>query len=269
MEITGETDLFYIVGTPVRHFRAPILFNDYFASCGHNFCCAGLNVQPADLADALSLVRRIENIRGLCITAPHKIAAASMVDRHIREATQAGSVNFVRRETDGTLTGHNLDGLGFLRGLKGSGFDPVGKRVLLLGAGGVGRAIAFSLAAEGVTRLLLANRDTAKAHTLAAEVARATGIKAMATGTGALPDLSDFDLIVNATSVGMGGGGDMPMDLTGVSASATVADVVIGAQDTPLIAAAKRAGCSTMVGSSMLKPQIELSETFLYGTAKG
>lgn len=267
MQITGETDLFYIIGTPVRHFRAPILFNDHFAAKGHNFCCAGLNVQPEDLAAALALVRRVDNIRGLCITAPHKIAAASLVDRWTEAADQAGSVNFVRREADGTLTGHNLDGMGFLNGLRATGYAPEGQRVLLIGAGGVGRAISFALAGAGVAELVIANRDAAKAIELAQHVARVTGISTQAAPANGISGLAGFGLIANATSVGMGGSGGMPLPLDDAPASTTVADVVISPQDTPFIATARAAGCRVMAGAAMLRPQIELAEVFLYGGA--
>lgn len=265
MQITGETDLFYIVGTPVRHFRAPILFNEHFAAQGRNFCCAGLNVLPADLEATLALVRRVDNIKGLCITAPHKIAAAPLVDRKTEAAEQAGSVNFVRREADGTLTGHNLDGAGFLRGLRSAGFEAAGRRVLLVGAGGVGRAIAFALADAGVAELVLTNRDSAKADELARAIARATGLNVTVAPEGDAGDPGTFDLVANATSVGMGGSGGMPVALDGIAPSATVADVVISPQDTPFIAAARAAGCRVMTGSAMLRPQIELSEAFIYG----
>ncbi|ESW61848.1 MAG: shikimate 5-dehydrogenase [Rhodobacter sp. CACIA14H1] len=268
MQITGQTDLFYIVGTPVRHFRAPILFNEHFAAMGHDFCCGGLNVLPEDLAAALALVRRVDNIRGLCITAPHKIAAAALVDRRTDAAEQAGSVNFVRREGDGTLTGHNLDGLGFLRGLRASGFEPEGRRVLLLGAGGVGRAIAFALAGAGVGGLVLSNRDAGKAAALSQEVTRATGLAVGTVGAVGTDALAGFDLVANATSVGMGGSEGMPVALDGIAPEAMVADVVISPQDTPFIAAARAAGCRVMPGSAMLRPQIELSEGFLYGGAE-
>ena len=256
MQITGQTDLFYIVGAPVSHFRAPLLFNAHYAEAGRDFCSAPLHVLPKDLAAALNLVRVVDNIRGLCITAPHKIAAAPLVDSLTPSAAQAGSVNFVRRLPDGTLLGHNLDGLGFLRGLRAAGFDPKGARVLLLGAGGVGRAIAFALAEAGVADLSILNRDTAKAKALAAEIAGAKSVTQ--------PDLSAYDLVVNATSVGMGGSAEAPVNLTGLAAGSFVADVVISPTDTPLIAQAKAMGFAVMAGGAMLRPQIELSLPFLY-----
>lgn len=268
MQITGETDLFYIIGTPVRHFRAPILFNEHYAAQGHNFCCAGLNVLPEDLAAALALVRRVDNIKGLCITAPHKIAAAPLMDRRTEAAEQAGSVNFVRREADGTLTGHNLDGQGFLRGLRACGYAPEGQRVLLVGAGGVGRAIAFALADARIAELVIVNRDAPKAERLAHEVTRATGLSAHAASGDRAPNPAEFGLVANATSVGMGGSGGMPLPLDGVSEYTMVADVVISPQDTGFIAAARASGCRVMAGSAMLRPQIELSELFLYHGAE-
>lgn len=216
-----------------------------------------LHVLPKDLAAALNLVRGVDNIRGLCITAPHKIAAAPLMDRLTEAAARSGSVNFVRRLEDGSLLGHNLDGLGFLRGLRAEGFDPKGAKVLLLGAGGVARAIAFALAEAGVAHLAIHNRDAGKGAALSAEIAN---VPAEAVG----PDLAGFDLVVNATSVGMGGSGALPVSLDGLQPKTFVADVVIGAADTALIAGARAAGCPVMAGSSMLRPQIELSRPFLY-----
>jgi len=248
MQITGETDLFFIVGSPVRHFRAPIMFNDYFASKGHNFSCAGLHVLPDDQAATFELVRKTDNIKGLCITIPHKINAVPLVDRLTDVGKRIGSVNFVRRETDGSLTGHNIDGQGFMRGLANNGFDPKGADVVQVGVGGVGRAIAFSLAASGIGRLTLINRDPLKAQRLATEI-HAT-------------------LLVNATSVGMVGNIALPLDIAGLTAATTVADVVLKPDETELLAAARALGCRCVPGTAMLKPQIELCEEFLYGGAQ-
>lgn len=267
MQITGETDLFFIVGSPVRHFRAPIMFNDYFASKGHNFSCAGLHVQPDDLAATFELVRKTDNIKGLCITIPHKINAVPLVDRLTDVGKRIGSVNFVRRETDGSLTGHNIDGQGFMRGLANNGFDPKGADVVQVGVGGVGRAIAFSLAASGIGRLTLINRDPLKAQRLATEIHDATGVTVVALDAGENPDLSRATLLVNATSVGMVGNIALPLDIAGLTAATTVADVVLKPDETELLAAARALGCRCVPGTAMLKPQIELCEEFLYGEA--
>ncbi|MBB3772772.1 shikimate dehydrogenase [Angulomicrobium tetraedrale] len=267
MQITGETDLFFIVGAPVRHFRAPIMFNDYFAAKGHDFSCAGLHVLPADLAATFDLVRKVDNIKGLCITIPHKIDAVPLVDRLTEAGKRVGSVNFVRREPDGSLTGHNIDGQGFMRGLANNGFDPQGADVVQVGVGGVGRAIAFSLASSGVARITLINRDAERARRLAEEIEAATGTRVVALKADERPDLGRATLLVNATSVGMVGNIALPLELSGLTPACTVADVVLKPDETELLAAARALGCACVPGTAMLKPQIELCEEFLYGEA--
>lgn len=265
MQITGETDLFYIVGSPIGHFRAPILFNEYFASKGRDFCCAGLHVKPADLKAAFDMVRKIDNIKGLCVTIPHKIEAVTLVDRLTDAGQRVGSVNFVRREPDGSLTGHNIDGQGFMRGLANNGVATKGTNAVQVGVGGVGRAIAFSLAGSGIARLTLINRDFEKAQKLAGEVHAVTGVEVVALDASARPDLANTDLLVNATSVGMVGNIALPLDITGLTGSTTVADVVLKPDETELLAAARALGCSCVPGTAMLRPQIELGEEFIYG----
>ena len=240
-----------------------MLFNDYFASKGHNFCAAALHVLPDDLAHALDTVRRTDNICGLCVTIPHKIAAVSLVDRLTEAARQIGSVNFVRRERDGTLTGHNIDGQGFMRGLAASGVSVRGANVVQVGVGGVGRSIAYSLAAAGVAKLTLVNRDFTKAVQLASELAGMTNV--VATKSDEAPDLGQTTLLVNATSIGMVGNPGLPLSLKSLTAACAVADVVLKPEDTELLASARNLGCMIMPGTAMLRPQIELCEEFING----
>lgn len=265
MQITGGTDLFYIIGSPIAHFRAPVLFNEYFAARGHDFCCAGLHVRPGDLSEAFTFLRKVDNVKGMCITIPHKIDAVPLVDRLTKAGQRVGSVNFVRREKDGTLTGHNIDGEGFLRGLAANDFDLAGGDVVQVGSGGVGRAIAFSLASSGIARLTLINRNVEKASRLAEEVQAATGTPVVALKEGEKPDLGRATLLVNATPVGMVGSLGLPLDIGGLSPSCIVADVVLKPDETELLTAARAIGCRCLPGSAMLRPQIELCEEFLYG----
>ncbi|WP_142781830.1 shikimate dehydrogenase [Agrobacterium sp. T29] len=264
MQITGETNLFYIIGSPIAHFRAPIMFNGYFAAKGHNFCCTGLHVQPGDLAETFALVRKIDNIKGLCITIPHKIDAVPLVDRLTEAGQRVGSVNFVRREADGTLTGHNIDGQGFMRGLAGNGVELAGASVVQVGVGGVGRAIAFSLVSSGIGKITLVNRDTDKAERLASELRDAIGTVVVVAAQEGEISLKDANLLVNATSVGMVSNLGLPIVIDGINPTCTVADVVLKPEETELLAAARALGCRTIPGTAMLKPQIELCEEFLY-----
>lgn len=177
-----------------------------------------------------------------------------------------GAANFARRNPDGTLTGTNTDGAGFLVGLRDHGFDPAGKRAILCGTGGVGRAIAFALSRAGLSRLDLMNRDRAKAAALAADLrlaAPACQVHLAEEGAVAMADL-----LINATSLGMKPGDPLPLDPAGLGAQTTVAEVIVQPAMTPLLQHAANLGCPVIGGAAMLKPQPRLVAE-VFGLLKG
>lgn len=263
MPITGNTAIVLMLAAPVSHIRGTDLINRSFDALGLDAVVVPLHVPPADLGQCLDAVRKMQNVAGLGITIPHKIAILPHLDHLTPAAGRIGAANWVRRNADGTLTGHNIDGESFVAGLAEAGVSPLGKRALVVGAGGVGRAIAFALAESGVAELTLANRSTATAQGLAADIA--------ATGSGPVirvldlaqpTSLAGFDLVVNATSLGMHADDPLPIAITGLAASAVVAEVVVNPAMTPLLTAAAALGCQTVGGAEMLKPQPRLAATF-------
>lgn len=237
VQTSGETELFYIVGSPVRHFCTPDLFTAQFRAKGREANAAPLHGLPED-------------------------PEAALVDRCTPAAERTGSVNFIRSGADGTQAEHDIDCEGFLLRLTASGFVPVGAKVVQVGAGGVGRAVAFSLAEAGIAELTIINRDPGKAQALAAEVQAATGVMCYTGSDESKLDLAPCDLLVNATSSGKGGAGGSPLTLAGMRAGAMVADVVISVTDTPFIAEARAFGCRVVQDGAVLRPRIELCETF-------
>ncbi len=209
---------------------------------------------PDGLADEVERLRGPDHL-GANVTIPHKERVRAFLDGVDRWAEMVGAVNTIVNE-GGRLVGHNTDGYGFLRSLEEkAGFSPAGKSALMLGAGGAARAAVFALAERGVDRLVIANRTLERAADLAAELAG--GVKDVEAVS--LRDAGDAarsaDLVVNATSMGMTRGpgeGLSPMDSRGLNPGTLVFDMVYTPQETPLTAAAKRAGARALGGLWML-----------------
>lgn len=248
--VTGATRLLGIVGHPIEQVRAPALWSAMFRKHGLNLLCLPLHVVPAELDSFFKGLRTLRNLAGLIVTIPHKLAAVGQVDLLTGRAELVQSVNFIAVGDDGALTGDIVDGIGMVGNLRGNGADPAGKRTLLLGAGGVGTAIAFALAEAGVSDLVIYDLEAPCAASVAARVA-ATGAPARF----GPPDPAGFDLVVNATPLGMKPGDPLPVDPARISPGAVVADVVV--HQTPLLERAAARGCGTFDGIGMTVHQLE------------
>ena len=213
-------------------------------------------VPPRRLPEALNGLRGGEFL-GANVTIPYKETALLHLDGVDPWAASIGAVNTVVKDGS-TLMGYNTDAYGFMTSLKEkAGFEPRGSSALLLGAGGAARAAAFGLAREGVTPLTIANRTLARAQSLAGAVSPGGGpVSAMAMQDPALAaTVRNADLIVNATSIGMRHGPDegaAPFDVQLIKPGSLVYDMVYTPAETPLLAAAKRAGAQALGGLWML-----------------
>jgi shikimate dehydrogenase len=260
MKITGRTRILFILAHPVDHVRGSDLLNQRFAADGLDVAVSPLHVHPQDLATVVQALRCLRNVAGFGVTIPHKIAVVPLLDGLTDGARRVGSVNFVRRRADGSLLGDNLDGAGFVNGLGHGGIELRGRRVLQLGAGGAGRAVAFAIQAAGASELIVANRSRQKAAALVAELA-ATGL-ACRVHAGP-PDVGAVDVIVNTTSQGMHAGDAPLFDYAALRASHAVADIVMSPEMTPLLQAAKERGCKLGLGRYMLQEQYPLVRALL------
>lgn len=259
--ITGHTKIMMLMADPVGHVVGTEAITAFMRSAGHDFVCVPVHVGAEDLPVMIDALRKLRNCVGSGVTIPHKIPVAGLLDDLTPRARKIGGVNFIRRDPDGRLTGDNVDGSGFVRGAMDADVSLEGLRVLLVGAGGAGRSLAFALAEAGVRELAIANRDAEKALALAGAVSAAhSGTLAGAAG----PDPAGFDMVVNATSLGMAGkaGGD-PVDLAKLSAGMIVADVVMVPERTRLLQAAEAKGCRLLFGRQMLDGQLALVREFL------
>lgn len=260
----GATRLLGIVGDPIAQVRSPPLWGALFRYNKVNAVCVPFHVRADGLARFLAGFRTAENVIGLLVTVPHKIAAAKLAGGLTERARKVGTANILRPLPDGRWEGDTLDGLGFVRALKAEGHTVEGRRALVVGAGGVGSAIAFALAEAGVARVALADIDTERARALSQRIMVLTGVaSAVVPATGA-----GFDLIVNASPLGMRDGDAMPVDLTGVTPEAIVGDVVIRRTLTPVLRAAREIGCAVREGAAMTDHQVAAMADFL-GLAGG
>jgi shikimate dehydrogenase len=201
----------------------------------------------------LRAVFSLGNIIGALITMPHKVAVVDLLDQVTATVRVAGACNAVRRTPDGRLEGDMFDGAGFVRGVIRKGFDPAGRRALVVGSGGVGRAIAASLAGAGVSAIALFDVNALAAEQLAARLSNHYPAIDVSTGSN---DPAGFDLVVNASPLGMNDGDPLPVDVSRLTSRTFVGEVVMRHETTALLAAAQARGCQTQLGTDMLFEQI-------------
>ena len=246
--LSGKARVAGIIGWPVSHSRSPRLHGFWLERHGIDGAYIPLPIQPADFAVAVRGLAAA-GFAGANVTIPHKIAAFEICDHVDDTARRAGAVNtFVFSE--GKITGSNTDGWGFLANLRAHGVEPSAGPALILGAGGSARAIAAALRDAGVT-VTVANRTRERADTLARDLSDLRVID-WASRSAAL---SDHALVVNTTSLGMGGQDPLELDLARASANLAVADIVYVPLDTPLLSMARVHGLRTVEGLGMLLHQ--------------
>ncbi len=262
--ITGKTTLIAHLGYPTESFKAPLIYNPWFDSKGIDAVVVPMGVKAEDYAAFFGKVMKLSNIRGALVTMPHKVTTVGLLDEASTAVKVAGSCNAVLVREDGRIVGDMFDGAGFARGLKRKGFDARGKSCLISGTGGVGSAIAASLAADGVGHMALFDLNAASADGLAQRLREHYPAMQVTTGSN---DPAGFDLVVNATPLGMKAGDPLPFDVSRIAKDTFVGEVVMKQEITPLLEAARRIGCRTQVGTDMLFEQIPAYlEFFGFGT---
>lgn len=230
-----------------------MIYNPWFEKSGVNTVVVPMGCQTPDFEAFLLSIFKLSNIRGALITMPHKVTTIGLLDDVSLTAAIAGACNAVRRSVDGRLQGDMFDGEGFVRGVLRKGMKLQGARALVVGAGGVGCAIAASLAAAGVAALSLFDVNPASAEGLAGRLRQHYPALQVTTGSN---DPAGFDLVVNATPMGMNAGDAMPMDVSRIASTTFVGEVVMKTEMTAFLAAAAERGCHVQIGTDMLFEQI-------------
>jgi len=253
MRIDGHTELIAHIGHPTHSFKAPLIYNPYFEQAGISAVVVPMGCRAAAFPGLLRSLFALENIRGALITMPHKVSVVGLLDEVSPTVRVAGACNAVRRDASGRLVGDLFDGEGFVRGVRRKGVEPRGARVLVVGAGGVGSAIAASFAAAGVAALSLFDLRAESAETLAARLREHYPAVEVRTGSN---DPAGHDIVVNATPLGMEPGDPLPLDVARLAPTTFVGEVVMRQQMTAFLQAAQARGCRFQVGTDMLFEQI-------------
>ena len=256
--ITGTTKLAAVIGSPVRHSLSPVIHNAAFSAGALDWIYTAFEVAPGKAAEALAAMR-VLGISGLSVTMPHKDDVAAAVDVLDPAATALRTANTVVLQDDGRLAGYSTDGAGFVASLREAGVESSGMTVAVLGAGGAARSVIDALARVGVDQIVVINRSAARAEA-AAQLSAGRG------RVGDVADIAHVDLVVNATSVGMGSD-EAPFDLALLRSTQVVADLVYHPIETALLRAARRCGATAVDGLGMLVHQAVLQQQLWTGVS--
>jgi shikimate dehydrogenase len=253
--ITGKTRVFYMVADPIEQVRTPEIFNKVLPLCNVDAVMVPLQVSNENLVSTVKELFKSETTAGMVLSIPHKTDAAELVYSRSKIAATANAVNAIRRNSEGKLEGDLFDGVGFVKSLDRYHMQYKKKRILLLGAGGAGSAIAVSLAACYPAHLAIFDPETQRAEQLAKSIQKSFEISCEALNSN---DPSSFDIIINASPLGLKPNDPLPLPADKIPASAIVCDILMKNQPTPLLKAALENGSSVLPGFDMLILQTPL-----------
>lgn len=263
--ISGKTALIAHLGYPTESFKAPMIYNPWFAKHGIDAVVVPMGVKPEDYADALKTLARMTNVRGALVTMPHKVKTLELADEVSTAARIAGASNALLKRPDGTWFADQFDGDGFTRGLAHKGRRIAGAKVLIGGCGGVGSAIAASIAREKPAAMTLHDAAPTAAASLRERLLR--HYPGLDVSTGA-PDPQGHDIVVNATPLGMKPDDPLPFDVQRLARGSFVGEVVMTSEYTPLLKGALERGCEVQRGVDMLFEMVPAYlEFFGFGSA--
>ena len=255
---SGATRVLFIVGDPIAQVKSPHGVTESLRERRADAIVVPAHVKPVDIAEFFALAERMPNVDGIIVTVPHKFDAARLCTHVTPRARSIGAANVVRRAADGRWEADMCDGEGYVAGLRKAGCEPRGKRVLLVGAGGAGSAIAHALVDAEVASLALHEADEPRRVALTAKL-RIYGPVQPEVGS---TDPTGFDVVINATPMGMKPGDPLPVQVDRLAPTTFVGDVVTMPAVPPLIEAARARGCGTMTGAGMFEAVRDRMVTF-------
>jgi shikimate dehydrogenase len=257
--IKGTTQLYGLVGDPLTTAKSPELLNRLFIEQRTDAVCIPFQVQADDLPAFVTGARAMKNLSGLLVTMPHKQRMMPFVEELHPTARQVGALNVIRCDDQQRWVGAIFDGLGCVLGMQWEGNHPANKSVLLIGAGGAGRAIAFAVGSAGARSLAIFDVDERRAEDLAGSVAAATGCPTRV----APADPHGHEIVINATPLGMKSDDPMPVDASRLEPGTIVVDIINSPGPTALCRAARARGCRTQDGRPMHEGQAVYALRFL------
>ena len=251
--VSGRTRVFGIVGHPIEQVRSPEMFTAEFRRRGCDAILVPMHVLPDDFDSVLPQLLKVRNLGGLVFTIPYKARACALAEVLGAQAQVVGAINALVKGADGRWQAEIFDGLGCVEAFRRRAIPFAARRVMLLGAGGAGSAIAVAVAHERPAALRIFDVDGARATALAATVARAHPGVAVTAGTATT---TDIDILLNASPVGMLGDGQLPFQVDTLPRELVVFDAIVKPERTPLLALAESCGCTTVQGREMMRGQI-------------
>jgi len=246
---TGRTRLYPLFGDPIIYVRSPEFFTRGMIARGQDAMCIPMEVSDHALDPFMKGISVVPNVDGLLITMPHKFNAFTYCATGSETSKRLNVVSVMRRNADGSWHGDMLDGDAFVKAQIDHGAKPGGAKALLLGAGGAGSAIAISLLQAGVRELIIHDVSAERVDRLLETIADLAGGRARAGDA----DPTGCDMVCNATPMGMDGKDPLPVDASLLRPTMFVGDVIAGHDETPLLRAAREAGCGTANGDHMVE----------------
>jgi shikimate dehydrogenase len=256
--IDGSTRLFFIVGDPIEQVKSPEAFNRVFKAAGMNAVLLPLNVDTGGIDAFLEGLKQARNVDGVVLTVPHKFAGYRHCDEPSERSRFLQVANVLRPGPDGRWQGDMVDGLGYVAALRRAGCEIEGRRVLLVGAGGAGCAIAEALVGAGARSIMVHDENPGRRDALVRLLA---GLGKATVSPGGR-DPSGADIVINATPMGMRPEDPLPVSVEDLASSMFVGDVITVPVVSPLLQAARERGCRTMTGPQMYDGVLELMLEF-------
>ena len=260
----GTTKIYGCLADPISHVKAPTIFTSIFKEKNINAVMVPIHVDKDNLQNVLGSLKKIKNFEGMTVTIPHKTSIANLCDYLDQDAKFTQSVNWIKFDKDRKLIGNNFDGQGFINGFLTQNLPIKNKKFCIFGAGGAAVSIACSLASQKIKSLKIINRNLEKANMLMKKLKVID--KNLFVEVDIYNDnspLYDFDIIINATSLGLYKNDKIPFDVSKTSSKAIIADIIMQPLETELLKKAKDLGRPVHYGNYMIESQIDLAGNFL------
>jgi shikimate dehydrogenase len=259
----GSTKIYGCLADPIEHVKAPTIFTSIFNKKKIDAVMIPIHVSKDNLSEVISSLKLIKNFHGLTITIPHKTDIVTYCDFLEPDADKTKAVNWIKFDENRKLIGNNFDGKGFVNGFLEQKYSLTNKSVCLFGTGGAGVAIAYALANENLKKLTFINRDINKANNLKGNINKIYSNLHIQVLSHLNYELDDFDLVINATSLGLKNNDKLPFDVNKTRLDCIIADIIMNPSDTELLKQAKYMGRTIHYGKYMIESQIELVGNFL------
>ena len=260
----GSTKIYGCLADPIDHVKAPTIFTAIFKEKNIDAVMVPIHVEKDNLENVITSLKKIKNFEGMTVTIPHKKEAANLCDHLEQDAAFTQSVNWIKFDNNRKLIGNNFDGQGFIAGFLSQNFLIKNKKVCIFGAGGAAVSSACSLAKQKIKSLQIINRNFNKAHDLINKIKiidKDLSVEVTKYNDNYL--LNDYDIIINATSLGLHKEDKLPFDVSKTSPNAVIADIIMQPLETELLKKAKNVGRPVHFGKYMIESQVDLAGNFL------